>query len=62
MHYVVIELSYVDCVLVPGDAGFLVEVIRLGLSGIYPRRITSTRKPASTGTNTQSTYDNSITT
>jgi len=31
MHHVVIELSYVDCVLVPVDASFLVEVIRLGL-------------------------------
>jgi hypothetical protein len=31
MRQVVIELSYVDCVLFPVDAGFLVEVIRLGL-------------------------------
>jgi hypothetical protein len=35
MYQVVIELSYVDYVLVPVDAGFLVEVIRLGLWGIY---------------------------
>jgi len=27
MHQAVIELSYVDCVLVPVDAGFLVEVL-----------------------------------
>jgi len=31
MHQVVIELSYVDCLLVPVDVGFLVEVIRIGL-------------------------------
>jgi len=31
MHQVVIELSYVDCVLVPVDVGFLVEIIRRGL-------------------------------
>jgi len=31
MHQVVIELSYVDYVLVPVDAGFLAEDIRLGL-------------------------------
>jgi hypothetical protein len=31
MHQVVIELSYVDYVLVPVDADFLVEVIRFGL-------------------------------
>jgi len=31
MRQVVIELSYVDYVLVPVDAGFLVEVIGLGL-------------------------------
>jgi len=31
MHQVVIKLSYVDYVLVPVDASFLVEVIRLGL-------------------------------
>jgi len=35
MLQVVTELSYVDCLLVPVDAGFLVEVIRLGLWGIY---------------------------
>jgi hypothetical protein len=28
------ELSYVDCVLIPFDRGFLVKVIRIGLSGI----------------------------
>jgi hypothetical protein len=27
MHQVVIELSYVDCVFVPVDAGFLVEIL-----------------------------------
>ena len=31
MHQFVIELSYIDYVLVPIDAGFLVEVIRLWL-------------------------------
>jgi len=31
MHQVDILLSYVDCVLVPVDAGFLVEFNRLGL-------------------------------
>jgi hypothetical protein len=31
MHEVDIELSDADCVLVPVDAGFLVEVIRLWL-------------------------------
>jgi hypothetical protein len=31
MHQIVTELSYVDCVLVSVDAGFFVEVIRLGL-------------------------------
>jgi hypothetical protein len=35
MQQVFIELSYVDYVLVPVDAGFLVEVIRLGLYGIH---------------------------
>ena len=35
MHQVVIELSYADYVLVAVDAGFLVEVIRLGLWCIY---------------------------
>jgi len=33
MHRVVIEFPYVDCVLVSVDTGFLVEVIRFGLSG-----------------------------
>jgi hypothetical protein len=35
IYKVVIELSYVDYVLVPVDAGFLVEVIHFGLWGIY---------------------------
>jgi hypothetical protein len=35
MYQVFTELSYVDYVLVPVDAGFLVEVFRLGLQGIY---------------------------
>ena len=39
MHQVVIELSYADYVLVAVDAGFLVEVIRLGLWGIYASKI-----------------------
>jgi hypothetical protein len=39
MHQLVIELSYVDCMLVPADAGFLIEVIRLGLQGICSSRI-----------------------
>ena len=39
MHQAVIELSHVDCLLVPVVAGFLVEVIRLGLQGIYCSRI-----------------------
>jgi hypothetical protein len=29
------KMSYVDYVLYPVDAGFLVKVIHLGLSGIY---------------------------
>jgi len=35
MHRVVIEFSYVDCVLVSVNMGFLVEVIRFGLSGVF---------------------------
>jgi hypothetical protein len=34
MHWVVVEFSYVDCVLVSVVMGFLVKVIRLGLSGV----------------------------
>jgi hypothetical protein len=41
MPQVVIELSYVDCVLVPVEVGFLVEVIPYN-----PKQIISTRKPA----------------
>jgi len=38
------------------------QQIREGYILYNPRRITSTRKPVPTGTNTQSTYDNSVTT
>jgi hypothetical protein len=34
MYQAVIELSYFDCMLYPVDAGFLLEVIRLGLWSI----------------------------
>jgi hypothetical protein len=37
-HQVGTELSHVDCVLVPVDVGFLLQVIRLGLWGISVHR------------------------